>query len=197
MCEASVRLHNTVLCSVTSRIYIYTGRNANYLHHCSQQCSQWVIKYINNVHKATLLLEIYCKRILNKVSIIAFPLLWLPSQLVANAILFVCVNCVGIFHLWMTEHDLRISNQKREEFSAIRSQKEIKKYQQVKQQLQQYSFHLNSKLFLCINSFSCCHFTHSRKNLSSAWTWLIFIRRSYKICNVGKPRSSLIKTCAY
>uniref|UniRef100_A0A665V7E4 adenylate cyclase n=1 Tax=Echeneis naucrates TaxID=173247 RepID=A0A665V7E4_ECHNA len=50
--------------------------------------------------------------------------------LVANAILFVCVNCIGIFHLWTTEHDLRISNQKREEFSAIRSQKEIKKYQQ-------------------------------------------------------------------
>lgn len=54
-------------------------------------------------------------------------------QLVANAVLFVCVNCVGIFHRWMTEHDLRTSNQKREEYSAIRSQKEIKKYQQVKQ----------------------------------------------------------------
>ncbi|KAM6908990.1 adenylate cyclase type 4 [Xenentodon cancila] len=54
----------------------------------------------------------------------------LAVQLVANAVLFVCVNCVGIFHLWMTEHDLRISNQKREEFSAIRSQKEIRKYQQ-------------------------------------------------------------------
>ncbi|TWW63515.1 adenylate cyclase type 4-like [Takifugu flavidus] len=51
-------------------------------------------------------------------------------QLVANAVLFVCVNCVGIFHRWMTEHDLRTSNQKREEYSAIRSQKEIKKYQQ-------------------------------------------------------------------
>lgn len=54
-----------------------------------------------------------------------------PSQLVANAILFVCVNCVGMFHLWTTEHDLRISNQKREQFSRIRSQKEIRKYQQV------------------------------------------------------------------
>uniref|UniRef100_UPI0037E82EFE adenylate cyclase type 4-like n=1 Tax=Semicossyphus pulcher TaxID=241346 RepID=UPI0037E82EFE len=54
----------------------------------------------------------------------------LAVQLVANAVLFVCVNCVGIFHLWMTEHDLRISNQKREQFSAIRSQKEIRKYQQ-------------------------------------------------------------------
>ncbi|XP_044196978.1 adenylate cyclase type 2-like [Thunnus albacares] len=54
----------------------------------------------------------------------------LAVQLVANAVLFVCVNCVGIFHLWTTEHDLRISNQKREEFSAIRSRKEIRKYQQ-------------------------------------------------------------------
>ncbi|KAM3590952.1 uncharacterized protein V6R79_019418 [Siganus canaliculatus] len=54
----------------------------------------------------------------------------LAEQLVANGLLFVCVNCVGIFHLWKKEHDLRLSNQKREEFSAIRSQKEIKKYQQ-------------------------------------------------------------------
>ncbi|XP_037613957.1 adenylate cyclase type 4-like [Sebastes umbrosus] len=54
----------------------------------------------------------------------------LAVQLVANAILFVCVNCIGIFHLWTTERDLRISNQKREEFSAIRSRKEIRKYQQ-------------------------------------------------------------------
>lgn len=84
---------------------------------------------------------------LNKVSIITFPVLWLPSQLLANAVLFLCVNCVGIFHLWMTERDLRISNQKREEYSAIRSKKEIKKYQQVKQQLQinSVAFHLNSE----------------------------------------------------
>uniref|UniRef100_A0A668A2B8 adenylate cyclase n=1 Tax=Myripristis murdjan TaxID=586833 RepID=A0A668A2B8_9TELE len=54
----------------------------------------------------------------------------LRPQLVANAVLFLCVNCVGIFHLWMTEHALRISNQKKEEFSDIRSKKEIKKYQQ-------------------------------------------------------------------
>ncbi|XP_029932527.1 adenylate cyclase type 4 [Myripristis murdjan] len=54
----------------------------------------------------------------------------LAVQLVANAVLFLCVNCVGIFHLWMTEHALRISNQKKEEFSDIRSKKEIKKYQQ-------------------------------------------------------------------
>ncbi|XP_010789918.1 adenylate cyclase type 4-like [Notothenia coriiceps] len=43
-----------------------------------------------------------------------------------------CVNCVGIFHLWKTERDLRKSNMKREEFSTIRSQKEIRKYQQEK-----------------------------------------------------------------
>ncbi|KAF7653561.1 hypothetical protein LDENG_00081390 [Lucifuga dentata] len=54
----------------------------------------------------------------------------LAVQLVANAVLFLCVNCVGIFHLWMTEHSLRLSNQKKEEFSVIRSQKEIRKYQQ-------------------------------------------------------------------
>ncbi|XP_061619154.1 adenylate cyclase type 4-like isoform X2 [Phyllopteryx taeniolatus] len=54
----------------------------------------------------------------------------LVVQLVANGMLFLCVNCIGVFHLWTTEHDLRVSNQKREEFSAIRSQKEIRKYQQ-------------------------------------------------------------------
>ncbi|XP_026183160.1 adenylate cyclase type 2 [Mastacembelus armatus] len=54
----------------------------------------------------------------------------LAVQLVANALLFVCVNFIGIFHLWTTERDRRISNQKREDFSTIRSQKEIKKYQQ-------------------------------------------------------------------
>ncbi|KAJ0055956.1 hypothetical protein NL108_017055, partial [Boleophthalmus pectinirostris] len=54
----------------------------------------------------------------------------LAVQLVANALLFLCINCVGSYHLWATEHDLRKSNQKREEFSAIRSQKEVQKYQQ-------------------------------------------------------------------
>ncbi|XP_072231931.1 adenylate cyclase type 4-like isoform X2 [Leuresthes tenuis] len=54
----------------------------------------------------------------------------LAVQLVANAVLFVCVNCIGVFHLWMTDHDVRICNQKREEFSVIRSRKDIKKYQQ-------------------------------------------------------------------
>ncbi|XP_047429000.1 adenylate cyclase type 4-like [Mugil cephalus] len=54
----------------------------------------------------------------------------LAVQLVANAVLFVCVNSFGVFHLWTTEHDLRLSNRKREMFSAIRSKKEIRKYQQ-------------------------------------------------------------------
>lgn len=54
----------------------------------------------------------------------------LTVQLIANALLFLCVNCVGSFHLWMTEHDLRKSNQKREQFSVVRSQKEVQKYQQ-------------------------------------------------------------------
>lgn len=53
--------------------------------------------------------------------------------------LFVCVNCVGVFHLWTTENDLRASNKKREEFSVVRSQKEVKKYQQVKRLLYSYT----------------------------------------------------------
>lgn len=73
----------------------------------------------------------YCEEIICSI-ILSLCLLF---QLVANAVLFLCVNCVGIFHRWMTEHDLRKSNQKREEFSAIRSRKEIKKYQQVKKKL--------------------------------------------------------------
>ncbi|XP_038158066.1 adenylate cyclase type 4-like [Cyprinodon tularosa] len=54
----------------------------------------------------------------------------LAEQLVANAVLLVCANCIGVFHLWMTENDLRASNKKREEFSAVRSQKDVIKYQQ-------------------------------------------------------------------
>ncbi|XP_077598441.1 adenylate cyclase type 4 [Stigmatopora nigra] len=54
----------------------------------------------------------------------------LAVQLVANAFLFLCVNGVGAFHLWTSQHDLRLSKQKREEFSAIRSRLEIRKYQQ-------------------------------------------------------------------
>uniref|UniRef100_A0A3P9MKP3 adenylate cyclase n=1 Tax=Oryzias latipes TaxID=8090 RepID=A0A3P9MKP3_ORYLA len=51
-------------------------------------------------------------------------------QLVANAVLFLCVNCVGFFHLWTIERNLRISDKKREEFSQIRSQKDVKNHQQ-------------------------------------------------------------------
>lgn len=54
----------------------------------------------------------------------------LAVQLIANAVLFVCVNCVGGFHLWTTEHELRKSNQNRERFSEIRSQKEVEKHKQ-------------------------------------------------------------------
>lgn len=45
--------------------------------------------------------------------------------------LFLCVNCVGFYHLWTIEHNLRISNLKREEFSQIRSKKDVRKQQQV------------------------------------------------------------------
>ncbi|XP_067303732.1 adenylate cyclase type 4-like isoform X2 [Pseudorasbora parva] len=45
----------------------------------------------------------------------------LAVQLVANAVLFVCVNCVGVFHLWHTEHAHRKSSKKREDFSKNRS----------------------------------------------------------------------------
>ncbi|KAL0970044.1 hypothetical protein UPYG_G00236390 [Umbra pygmaea] len=54
----------------------------------------------------------------------------LAHQLVANAVLFVCVNCVGLFHLWMTEHSRRKSSKKKEEFSNVRSQKDVQKHQQ-------------------------------------------------------------------
>ncbi|KAF7229888.1 adenylate cyclase type 2 isoform X1 [Nothobranchius furzeri] len=54
----------------------------------------------------------------------------LAEQLVANAMLLVCVNWVGFFHLWMTEKNLRTSNRKRQDFSAIHSKKEIKQIQQ-------------------------------------------------------------------
>ncbi|XP_046872296.1 adenylate cyclase type 4-like isoform X1 [Hypomesus transpacificus] len=54
----------------------------------------------------------------------------LVVQLVANAVLLVCVNGVGVFHRWMTEHAHRMSNQKKEEFSKMRSDNEIQKLQQ-------------------------------------------------------------------
>ncbi|XP_016348395.1 adenylate cyclase type 4-like [Sinocyclocheilus anshuiensis] len=43
------------------------------------------------------------------------------EQLVANAVLFMCVNCVGVFHLWHTEHAHRKSSKKREDFSRNRA----------------------------------------------------------------------------
>ncbi|XP_019898635.2 adenylate cyclase type 4 [Esox lucius] len=55
---------------------------------------------------------------------------YLAVQLVANAVLFVCVNCVGLFHLWSTEHARRKSSKKKEEFSTVRSQKDVQKHQQ-------------------------------------------------------------------
>ncbi|XP_016354552.1 adenylate cyclase type 4-like [Sinocyclocheilus anshuiensis] len=45
----------------------------------------------------------------------------LAVQLVANAVLFVCVNAVGVFHLWHTEHAHRKSSKKREDFSRNRA----------------------------------------------------------------------------
>ncbi|XP_052459256.1 adenylate cyclase type 4-like [Carassius gibelio] len=45
----------------------------------------------------------------------------LAVQLVANAVLFVCVNAVGVFHLWHTEHAQRKSSKKREDFSRNRA----------------------------------------------------------------------------
>ncbi|XP_017292989.1 adenylate cyclase type 4 isoform X2 [Kryptolebias marmoratus] len=54
----------------------------------------------------------------------------LAEQLVANAVLFICVNCIGFFHMWMAKRGLRKSNQKREDYSAIRVQKEVRNYQQ-------------------------------------------------------------------
>ncbi|XP_073715718.1 adenylate cyclase type 2 [Misgurnus anguillicaudatus] len=45
----------------------------------------------------------------------------LALQLVANGVLFVCVNCVGIFHLWHTERARRKSSKKREDFSKNRA----------------------------------------------------------------------------
>lgn len=67
----------------------------------------------------------------------------------ANALLLVCVNGVGIFHLWMSERDRRKSNRKREQFSAIRSRKEIRKYQQVGTP-RQCRFVLNEEIILVL-----------------------------------------------
>ncbi|XP_026887800.2 adenylate cyclase type 4-like [Electrophorus electricus] len=44
----------------------------------------------------------------------------LAVQLVANAVLFVCVNCVGFFHLWLSECACRKTTKSRETFSCTR-----------------------------------------------------------------------------
>ncbi|XP_051565417.1 adenylate cyclase type 4-like [Myxocyprinus asiaticus] len=54
----------------------------------------------------------------------------LAGQLVANAVLFVCVNTVGVFHLWHTEHARRKFSKKREDFSQNRSTHAKKKRDQ-------------------------------------------------------------------
>ncbi|XP_066507814.1 adenylate cyclase type 4-like [Hoplias malabaricus] len=54
----------------------------------------------------------------------------LAVQLVANGVLFVCVNCVGFFHLWMTEHARRKSTKSRETFSYNRSKRAKQKRDQ-------------------------------------------------------------------
>ncbi|XP_073763900.1 adenylate cyclase type 2 [Danio rerio] len=45
----------------------------------------------------------------------------LAVQLVANAVLFVCINATGVFHLWHTEQARRKTRKKREDFSRNRS----------------------------------------------------------------------------
>lgn len=54
----------------------------------------------------------------------------LAVQLVANAVLLVCVNCIGFFHLWMTEHARRKSTKNRETFSYNRSKRAKQKKDQ-------------------------------------------------------------------
>jgi len=53
-------------------------------------------------------------------------------QLVANAVLFMCVNGVGVFHLWHTEHAHRKSSKKRENFSRNRATQAKQKRDQVR-----------------------------------------------------------------
>ncbi|XP_016408762.1 adenylate cyclase type 4-like [Sinocyclocheilus rhinocerous] len=59
-------------------------------------------------------------------TVLPLPLSWalsfgIGTSLVANAVLFVCVNGVGVFHLWHTEHAHRKSSKKREDFSRNRA----------------------------------------------------------------------------
>ncbi|XP_062865203.1 adenylate cyclase type 4-like [Trichomycterus rosablanca] len=51
-------------------------------------------------------------------------------QLVSNVVLFVCVNCVGFFHLWLTDHARRKSTKNRETFSDNRSKRAKQKRDQ-------------------------------------------------------------------
>ncbi|MCJ8749082.1 hypothetical protein PDJAM_G00172250 [Pangasius djambal] len=51
-------------------------------------------------------------------------------KLVANAVLFVCINCVGLFHLWLTENARRKSTMSRETFSYNRSKRATQKRDQ-------------------------------------------------------------------
>uniref|UniRef100_A0A673HQ96 adenylate cyclase n=1 Tax=Sinocyclocheilus rhinocerous TaxID=307959 RepID=A0A673HQ96_9TELE len=62
-------------------------------------------------------------------TVLPLPLSWalsfgIGTSLVANAVLFVCVNGVGVFHLWHTEHAHRKSSKKREDFSRNRATQE-------------------------------------------------------------------------
>ncbi|KAG9259963.1 adenylate cyclase type 4-like [Astyanax mexicanus] len=54
----------------------------------------------------------------------------LAVQLVANTVLLVCVNCVGFFHLWLTEHGRRKSTKSRETFGYNRSKRAKQKRDQ-------------------------------------------------------------------
>ncbi|KAL2079127.1 hypothetical protein ACEWY4_024871 [Coilia grayii] len=54
----------------------------------------------------------------------------LAVQLVANAVLFACVNCVGAFHMWLTRRATRKCNKDRETFSNTRSKLALQKHKQ-------------------------------------------------------------------
>ncbi|KAJ8382516.1 hypothetical protein SKAU_G00032940 [Synaphobranchus kaupii] len=54
----------------------------------------------------------------------------LAVQLLANAVLFVCANCVGAFHRRLMERTHRKSSQNTEKFSKASSLRILKKYQQ-------------------------------------------------------------------
>ncbi|XP_031441082.2 adenylate cyclase type 4-like [Clupea harengus] len=54
----------------------------------------------------------------------------LAVQLVANAVLFACVNGVGLFHLWHTKRAARKCNKDRETFSTTRSKLALQKHKQ-------------------------------------------------------------------